>query len=120
MRRGRVPALHILAHSGRAFVTTRRQLRFIGSRLFLRNLRPALRSNGRAPQRIPGIRVASQITSAKELYMVNLQRRLLTTIALSVVAPVVVAAVPARGQETVFVMSNNAERNQVIAFERQN
>jgi 6-phosphogluconolactonase len=51
--------------------------------------------------------------------MVNLQRRLLTTmIALSVVAPVVAGAAPLLGQETVFVMSNNAERNQVIAFER--
>jgi 6-phosphogluconolactonase (cycloisomerase 2 family) len=53
--------------------------------------------------------------------MVNLQRRLLTTmIALSVFVPVVAAASPAWGQETVFVMSNNAERNQVIAFERRN
>jgi len=51
--------------------------------------------------------------------MVNLQRRLLTTmIALSVGVPVVAGAAPARGQETVFVMSNNTERNQVIAFER--
>jgi 6-phosphogluconolactonase len=51
--------------------------------------------------------------------MVNLQRRLLTTmIALSVVVPVVAAVAPAWGQETVFVMSNNAEKNQVIAFER--
>ena len=53
--------------------------------------------------------------------MVNLQRRLLTTmIALSVVVPVVAGAAPLWGQETVFVMSNNAERNQVIAFERKN
>jgi 6-phosphogluconolactonase (cycloisomerase 2 family) len=41
-------------------------------------------------------------------------------IALSVVVPVVAAVAPAWGQETVFVMSNNAERNQVIAFERKN
>jgi 6-phosphogluconolactonase (cycloisomerase 2 family) len=53
--------------------------------------------------------------------MVNLQRRLLTTmIALSVVVPVVAGAAPLLGQETVFVMSNNAEKNQVIAFERKN
>ncbi|MGA2848780.1 MAG: beta-propeller fold lactonase family protein [Terracidiphilus sp.] len=53
--------------------------------------------------------------------MVNLQRRLLTTmIALTVVVPVVAAVAPAWGQETVFVMSNNAEKNQVIAFERKN
>jgi 6-phosphogluconolactonase (cycloisomerase 2 family) len=51
--------------------------------------------------------------------MLNLRRRLLTTtIALSVVVPVAAAAAPAWGQETVFVMSNNAEKNQVIAFER--
>jgi 6-phosphogluconolactonase (cycloisomerase 2 family) len=53
--------------------------------------------------------------------MVNLHSRLLTTmIALSVVVPAVAAVAPAWGQETVFVMSNNAERNQVIAFERKN
>jgi 6-phosphogluconolactonase (cycloisomerase 2 family) len=53
--------------------------------------------------------------------MVNLQRRLLTTmIALSVVVPVVAGAAPLLGQETVFVMSNNVEKNQVIAFERKN
>jgi 6-phosphogluconolactonase (cycloisomerase 2 family) len=52
--------------------------------------------------------------------MVNLQRRLLTMITLSVVVPVVAAVAPAWGQETVFVMSNNAEKNQVIAFERKN
>jgi 6-phosphogluconolactonase len=57
----------------------------------------------------------------KELQMVNLQRRLLTTmIALSVVVPVVAGAAPLLGQETVFVMSNNVEKNQVIAFERKN
>ncbi len=51
--------------------------------------------------------------------MLNLQRRLRTTvIALGSVLPVIAAAAPAGGQETVFVMSNNAERNQVIAFER--
>jgi 6-phosphogluconolactonase len=66
-----------------------------------------------------GIRVASQFRTVKELSMVNLQRRLLTTmIALSVGVPVVAGAAPAWGQETVFVMSNNTERNQVIAFER--
>jgi 6-phosphogluconolactonase len=53
--------------------------------------------------------------------MVNLHSRLLTTmIALSVVVPAVAAVAPAWGQETVFVMSNDAERNQVIAFERKN
>ena len=53
--------------------------------------------------------------------MVNLQRRLLTTmIALSVVVPVVAGAAPLLGQETVYVMSNNVEKNQVIAFERKN
>jgi 6-phosphogluconolactonase len=53
--------------------------------------------------------------------MVNLQSRLFTTmIALSVVVPVVTGAASLRGQEAVFVMSNNAERNQVIAFERRN
>jgi DNA-binding beta-propeller fold protein YncE len=53
--------------------------------------------------------------------MVNLQRRLLTTmIALSVVVPVGMCAASLSGQETVFVMSNNAEKNQVIAFERKN
>jgi len=53
--------------------------------------------------------------------MVKLQSRQLTMmIALSVVVPVVAAVAPAWGQETVFVMSNNAERNQVIAFERKN
>jgi 6-phosphogluconolactonase (cycloisomerase 2 family) len=53
--------------------------------------------------------------------MVNLQRRLLTTmIALSVVVPVITCAASLSGQETVFVMSNNAEKNQVIAFERKN
>src|SRR5580658_3132939 len=53
--------------------------------------------------------------------MVNLHSRLLTTmIALSVVVPAVAAVAPAWGQETVFVMSKNAERNQVIAFERKN
>jgi len=53
--------------------------------------------------------------------MFNLQHRLLAPVfALSTVLPVVAAAVPATGQETVFVMSNNAERNQVIAFERNN
>jgi 6-phosphogluconolactonase (cycloisomerase 2 family) len=53
--------------------------------------------------------------------MVNLQRRLQTmTISLSVVVPVVAATAPAWGQETVFVMSNSAEKNQVIAFERAN
>ena len=51
--------------------------------------------------------------------MVNLQRRFLTTmIALSVGVPAVAGAAPAWGQETVFVMSNNTERNQIIAFER--
>jgi 6-phosphogluconolactonase len=53
--------------------------------------------------------------------MVNLQRRLLTTmIALSVVVPVGMCAASLSGQETVFVMSNNAEKNQVIAFELKN
>jgi 6-phosphogluconolactonase (cycloisomerase 2 family) len=67
------------------------------------------------------IRAASQIKPVKELYMVNLQRRLLTAmIGLSAVVPVVAGAAPVWGQETVFVMSNNAERNQVIAFERKN
>jgi 6-phosphogluconolactonase len=66
-----------------------------------------------------GIGVASQFRTVKELSMVDLQRRLLTTmIALSVGVPVVAGAAPAWGQETVFVMSNNTERNQVIAFER--
>lgn len=51
--------------------------------------------------------------------MLNLRRRLLTTtIALSVVVPVAAAAAPAWGQETVFGMSNNADKDQVIAFER--
>jgi 6-phosphogluconolactonase (cycloisomerase 2 family) len=53
--------------------------------------------------------------------MVNLQRRLLSTmIALSVVVPVGTCAASLSGQETVFVMSNNAEKNQVIAFQRRN
>jgi 6-phosphogluconolactonase len=65
--------------------------------------------------------MASHLTSVKELYIVNLQSRVLTMmIALSVVVPVVAAVAPAWGQETVFVMSNNAEKNQVIAFERKN
>jgi 6-phosphogluconolactonase len=69
----------------------------------------------------PGIRAEPQIWSTKELYMLNLQHRLLrTVVALSIVMPVAAVAAPAWGQETVFVMSNNAERNQVIAFERTN
>jgi 6-phosphogluconolactonase (cycloisomerase 2 family) len=53
--------------------------------------------------------------------MVKLQRRLLSTmIALSVVVPVGTCAASLSAQETVFVMSNNAEKNQVIAFQRRN
>lgn len=53
--------------------------------------------------------------------MLNLKRRLLTAMTtLGVVVPVTAVTAPAWGQQTVFVMSNNAERNQVIAFERQN
>ena len=53
--------------------------------------------------------------------MLNLQHRLLrTVVALSIVMPVAAVAAPAWGQETVFVMSNNAERNQVISFEHNN
>ncbi|MGA9669821.1 MAG: beta-propeller fold lactonase family protein [Terracidiphilus sp.] len=52
--------------------------------------------------------------------MVNVMRRLVTaTVALSVFVPAIVAAAQQRAEETVFVMSNNAERNQVIAFERE-
>lgn len=52
--------------------------------------------------------------------MVNVMRRLVTTtMALCVVVPVIAAAVQARAEGTVFVMSNNAQQNQVIAFERE-
>jgi 6-phosphogluconolactonase len=50
---------------------------------------------------------------------VNVMRRLLTTtVALCVFAPVVVAAAQERAEETIFVMSNSAVENQVIAFAR--
>lgn len=53
--------------------------------------------------------------------MMNLQRRLVTTISvLSVFMPLIAGAAPSTGQRTVFVMSNNAEKNQVIAFGREN
>jgi len=52
--------------------------------------------------------------------MLNVVRRLMTTtVALCVVVPVIAAAAQERAEEMVFVMSNNAEKNQVIAFERQ-
>jgi 6-phosphogluconolactonase len=52
--------------------------------------------------------------------MVNVMRRLMTTtVTLSVFVPAIVSAAQERAAETVFVMSNNAEKNQVIAFERE-
>jgi len=52
--------------------------------------------------------------------MVNVMRRLMTTtVALCVVVPVIAAEAQEPAEQTVFVMSNNAEKNQVIAFERQ-
>ena len=52
--------------------------------------------------------------------MKNLTRRLLATaFTLSVSAPGLWAAGPSRTAQAVFVMSNNADRNQVIAFERE-
>lgn len=52
--------------------------------------------------------------------MVNVMRRLMTTtVVFCVVMPVTVAAAQERAEQTVFVMSNNAEKNQVIAFERE-
>lgn len=48
--------------------------------------------------------------------MLNLNRRLLT-VTMGVCAVASIAS--ARAEETVFVMSNNADRNQVIAFERE-
>lgn len=46
-------------------------------------------------------------------------RLMTTTMTLCVAVPVIAAAAQGRAEETVFVMSNNAERNQVIAFERE-
>lgn len=49
--------------------------------------------------------------------MVNRIRHVLAgAVAMLVVTPIVLAAVPARSHETVFVMTNDAARNQVIAF----
>jgi 6-phosphogluconolactonase len=51
---------------------------------------------------------------------VNVMRRLMRiTMTLCVVAPVITASAQASAEEMLFVMSNNAERNQVIAFERE-
>ena len=52
--------------------------------------------------------------------MANLNRRLLTvTVGVCTIASLAGAISSARAEETVFVMSNNAEKNQVIAFERE-
>jgi len=52
--------------------------------------------------------------------MVNVMRRLMTTtVVFCVVMPVTVAAAQERVEPTVFVISNNAEKNEVIAFERE-
>jgi 6-phosphogluconolactonase len=52
--------------------------------------------------------------------MVNLNRRLLAvTLEVCGIASSVGAVASVRAEEIVFVISNNAERNQVIAFERE-
>lgn len=53
--------------------------------------------------------------------MVNVSRRILTIVmGIGIVAPIGVASAQRPTTENVFVMSNNADRNQVIAFEQLN
>jgi 6-phosphogluconolactonase len=68
----------------------------------------------------PELPAALRESQQKGVVMVNVMRRLMTTtVVFCVVMPVTVAAAQERVEPTVFVMSNNAEKNEVIAFERE-